>query len=510
MSWNAGYVTDVNYTYGYYGELNADRAVFALQSVGIKPPTIRNACELGFGQGLSIAIHSATQPHVQWWGTDFNPSQAAFAQEMVAQAGTSAKLYDQAFAEFCTRDDLPEFEFIALHGIWTWISDENRAVVVDFVRRKLAVGGILYISYNTLPGWAAAAPLRHLMKQHGDVMGSPSALVTQRIDGALDFMEQLFGVEPAYARNNALAVERFKGLKTQDRNYMAHEYMNRDWRPMYFAELAEWLEPAKLTYATSANLLDQQDSVNMLPTQNAFLTGVVDPGFKETVRDYITGNQFRRDLWMRGVRRMAALEQAEVLRSRRFIMIVPRADVHLKLTAAQGEVTLQEAVYKPLLDFMSDHQIKTFAQIEVAMQAAGLGLGQVASALAIMTGTGALAVVQDDKVIAKAKPAVDKLNGAIVSMARVRQDIPYLASPVTGGTIAANRLEQLLLLGRAKGGKTRADWAKFAWEVLKSQGQNLVREGNQLEGEEDNIAELVERAEALEKRLPILKALGIV
>jgi hypothetical protein len=510
MSWNAGYITDVNYTYGYYGELNTDRATFALHSAGIKAPTFRNACELGFGQGLSAAIHSATQPHVQWWGTDFNPSQAAFAQELIAKAGTSAKLYDQSFAEFCSRDDLPEFEFIGLHGIWTWVSDENRAIIVDFVRRKLAVGGVLYISYNTLPGWAAAAPLRQLMKQHGSIISSPSAVVTQRIDDALGFIERLFEVQPAYARNNALAVERFKGLKTQDRAYMVHEYMNHEWQPMYFAELAEWLEEAKLTYAAPIGLLDQQDSVNMLAAQNAFLADVTDPGFKETVRDYITGNQFRRDLWMRGMRRMTPLEQAEALRGHRFLLCVPRAEVELKLNAAQGEVTLQEAVYNPILDYLADHQIRKFTEIETAMQPKGLVFGQVASALGVLAGIGVIAVAADEKVVAKARPATEKLNSVFVNMSRTRQDVPYLASPVTGTGIGANRLEQLMLLGRAKGAKTPAEWANFAWSILESQGQSLVKEGQQLEGADANLAELNDRAIALEKRLPVLKALGVV
>jgi len=34
-----------------------------------------------------------------------------------------------ALAEFVARDDLPEFDVIALHGIWSWISAENRAVM---------------------------------------------------------------------------------------------------------------------------------------------------------------------------------------------------------------------------------------------------------------------------------------------------------------------------------------------------------------------------------------------
>jgi len=45
-------------------------------------------------------------------------------------------------------------------------------VIVDFIRQKLKVGGVLYISYNTLPGWAAFAPMRHLMTEHAEIIGA--------------------------------------------------------------------------------------------------------------------------------------------------------------------------------------------------------------------------------------------------------------------------------------------------------------------------------------------------
>ena len=51
--WTAGYVADIGYTYGYYAELNPLRARLALLHAGFACPTFENACELGFGQGLS-------------------------------------------------------------------------------------------------------------------------------------------------------------------------------------------------------------------------------------------------------------------------------------------------------------------------------------------------------------------------------------------------------------------------------------------------------------------------
>jgi hypothetical protein len=212
---------------------------------------VDTACELAFGQGVSTNLHAAASG-AQWFGTDFNPAQAGFAQELAAVTGAGARLVDESFAEFCTRADLPDFDFIGLHGIWSWISDENQAVIVDFVRRKLKVGGALYISYNTQPGWAAIGPLRDLLLQHSDVLSAPGQGIVSRFDAALAFVEKLMATNPAYARANPQVAQRLEKMKGQDRNYVVHEYFNRNWIPMSFAHAAERLAPAKLSYACSA------------------------------------------------------------------------------------------------------------------------------------------------------------------------------------------------------------------------------------------------------------------
>lgn len=160
--WTAGYVTDIGYTYGYYSELNPLHMKIALLNAGLDAQHVGVACEIGFGQGLSINIHAAASG-TDWWGTDFNPAQASFARQLAKASGNNAKIFDEAFADFCSRSDLPEFDTIGLHGIWSWISDANRRILVDFVRRKLRAGGVVYVSYNTLPGWAAFSPVRELM-----------------------------------------------------------------------------------------------------------------------------------------------------------------------------------------------------------------------------------------------------------------------------------------------------------------------------------------------------------
>src|ERR1700761_572213 len=178
--WTEGYVADMGYTYGYHPELNPVRVPLAFLHSGLAPPAVATACELGFGQGLSANLHAAASM-TQWYGTDFIPSQAALARELAAVSGAAASFFDESFAEFCARTDLPDFDFIGLHGVWSWISDANRAVIVDFLRRKLKVGGVAYLGYNVQPGHASTVPLREILCGHVERMGASGEPLGGRI-----------------------------------------------------------------------------------------------------------------------------------------------------------------------------------------------------------------------------------------------------------------------------------------------------------------------------------------
>lgn len=508
--WTAGYVADINYTHGYYPELNPLRARLALLNAGIAAPEIATACELGFGQGVSVAVHAAAS-ETHWSGTDFNPAQAGHAQSLTQAADVSADLGDAAFAAFCARADLPEFDYIGLHGIWTWISDENRAVITDFIARKLKVGGIVYVSYNTLPGWASGAPLRHLMTEIGAAMTSPAGGSTARVEGALGLVDKVLASNPAYLRANPGVKERFDRLKTQNRSYLAHEYFNRDWQPMYVADMARWLTPAKLSFAASCHLLDAIPAINLTLEQQTLLAEMPDPLLRETLRDYCVNQQFRRDLWVKGPRRLSPLDQSEALRALRLVLTVPRSSVKMTAQGGLGEANLSETVYPPILDLLSDHKPRSLADIEAGVRGAGINLAQVIQAAVILTGSGTTAIAQEPGVVARVKKRTDRLNAHLMQRARGSGDIAYLASPVTGGALTVTRFQQLFAGALKSGRKTPADWADLTLQILTAQGQKLVKDGKTLETEAENRAELLAQAEDFATTLlPVLRGLEVI
>lgn len=507
--WTAGYVADIGYTYGYYTELNPLRMKLAFLNNGLVFPNIGTACELGFGQGLSTNIHAAATI-TKWFGTDFNPAQASFAKELANASGAKVSLYDDAFADFASRNDLPDFDYIGLHGIWSWISDENRHTLVDFIRRKLKVGGVLYISYNTLPGWAGFAPMRHLMNEHAKILGSEGNGIVNRIDGAMEFAGNLLETNPAFSRANPLIADRLKTMKAYDRHYLAHEYFNRDWHPMHFSTMAEWLDGAKVQYACSAHYIDHIDSINLSAEQLTFLNEISNPMFRETVRDFMVNQQFRRDYWVKGARKISPLERAEQLRQIKVLLISHRSDITLKVTAALGEATMNETIYGIILDTLDDYTVKSLGEIETAVKSKGVVFSQILEAAMLLNAAGNLVLAQEEDEIATVQNQADSLNAYICKKARSSNEISYLASPVSGGGITVNRFQQLFLMSIAQGQNQPEEWAKFVWTTLSGQGQKLVKEGLTLETEEENLSELISQANTFaDKQLAILKALKI-
>ena len=510
-NWTSGYVTDLDYTYGYYSELNLLHCRMALLNAGFHCPRFEVACELGFGQGISVNMHAAATG-AQWHGTDFNPSQAGFAKEMAGAAGSGAQLHDEAFADFCSREELPDFDFIGLHGIWSWISNANREVIVEFIRRKLKVGGVLYISYNTLPGWASFMPMRHLMTRHAELVGVASKGIVSRIDGAVEFAQKLLEVKPAFARANPNITRGLEKIAGENRHYLAHEYFNKDWDPMHFATIAEWLAPAKLDFACSARYLDHFDTANLSVEQQEFLQQVPGLIMRQSVRDFMIDRKFRTDYWVKGGRRLLANERLEALRNQRVIMLTRRKNVSFKIKGGQGEVTMREEIYQPVLDVLEGHQPLTIQEVFERARAkdGDLSFGKALDAMMVLAGRGYLHPAHSNSQQAEVKKQTALLNEYLLNKARDGMQLRCLVSPVTGGGVHLGRVQQLFLYVRKQGASSTSQMVKATWQLLSSQGQRVIKDKQPLETEAENIEELTRLAQQYaDEQAPILRAARI-
>lgn len=511
--WTSGYVAEVDYPHGYYREMSPALLSLAVlnRNISVSHSRAPRYLELGFGQGLSLNIHAAASPG-EFWGTDFNPVHVTNAQDMAEASGAAPRIFDLSFAELAAREDLPEFDMIVAHGVWTWISDENRATIVDIVRRKLAAGGIFYISYNCTPGWSPVMPVRHLMQLHAALAGSEDEGLTRKVGAAIEFTQRVADAGATYFRVNPGIATWLKKIEQQNPHYLAHEYFTQDWQPMPFSQVAEWLSEAKLSFCASADLLNHVEEINLTPQWQELLSGIGHAVLRESVRDYLVAQQFRKDIFIKGGRTMLPLEQFERFGAQGFMLTTPAQDVPMQLKSPRGPVNLPERLCGPVIAALSGNGYapKTVAELIAHPACRSLRAGHLIQALVVLTGAGHVHPAQGAEAVKTARPRCEALNAYLCQRARHAGDVTHLASPVTGLGIAVPRMAQLFLLACKQGRTEPRALAAFVWEIMEAQGQRIVKDSRTLGSAEENLTELTARAQAFaDKLLPILKALGI-
>lgn len=507
--WSDGYITDIEYTYGFYRELTPNYLAFAMAEANAQPIAFNaplQYCELGCGQGLSTNLLAAANPHITFYANDFNPKHIVEAQSLARAAGLSnAHFYDHPFAEFAAEKSLPEqFDIISLHGIYAWISPENRKHIVDFIRLKLRPGGIVYVSYNSLPGWSSALPLRQLMLDHSRTV---SGTVTQKVDSVLNFVDRVVASQSAYFAATPTLKLRVDKMRSLNKQYIAHEYFNEFSTPFYFEEVAAELNDAKLRFVGSAHLIDRLDWINLRPEQLAILNEVTDQTRRESLRDFMTNQQFRRDIYARGTVSMVETQVREMLLETRFVLSIPEAEVSYKIQGALGEGNLLEDVYRPIVTSLAGAP-KTVRQMLTESPAIGaLGWAKLRQALAVLIGNGHVQPCLPAKDEQKRAQSTRSFNLAIMRRSEIHGDIVHLASPVTGGGVHVDRISQLFLLVKHL---KHPDPVRGVWDILQLQGQALMKDGQAIEGTEANLEHLRTTYDGFQTtKLPAYARLGI-
>lgn len=508
MSWTEGYISEINYTCGYYAELNPTRAKLAFVNAGIDFPKVNNACELGYGLGLSINIHAATT-NTNWYGNDFNASQALFAQNLATASKNNAVLTDESFYDFCKRSDLPEFDFIGMHGIWSWISNDNRKIILEFIKTKLKVGGVLYISYNTKPGWSYIEPLRKLMTYFYEEMTPKSESVTKRIDASLEFCDNFLKTSPSFIKYFPAIIQKFESIKKQDRKYLAHEYFNKDWHPMYFSEVASQLAEAKMDYVCSANFLDDIVGINVNKNQTEFLEKYENNDFKSELKDYISNQSFRKDYWVKGKKILDVKNLKKIKEKTKFVLTTDAKNFSYEIKTSSGTSSLNKNYYESVLREISDYSIFDIEELVAKLEGKDikLSLAIVWQCVYVLCGLGYVSPVSEknEKIL-----NTQDLNYKLLELSLSNNEINHIASELTAGGVNVDKINKIFILGALKNHDTHEKLANYAYEELKSRGQGVKINDEILTDPKFVISELINLAiKFKQENEPLYKKLGL-
>ncbi|TAD88693.1 MAG: methyltransferase domain-containing protein [Alphaproteobacteria bacterium] len=508
QAWSRGYVTDIPYTTGFYRELAPGHLHFAALANGTLPMAYGRRiryCELGCGYGFTTLALAAANPSSEFWGFDFNPSHIATAQAMAEAAGlANVRFSDLSFEQAVAggSGDIPKFDVITAHGIYSWVAPPVREAVHQFLDRFLDVGGLALITYNALPGWGPMAPMQWLINQHAARHPGRS---DQQVAHALAFADGLREAGAVYLTGNPSLATRIATARSLDAAYQAHEYLNQSWAPRFAADVMADLAEARLTFVASATLVENIDGFSVPPGMLPQIRAAQDPAWRETLRDFASAKNFRRDIYARGVQAASSHEVSTALADMRLLAMVPEARFTTKFASTIGEVNGNPEVYGALYrrlvarpaslrELLSEIQIPQAAALEAVVML--VHSGQVHPMTPLNENT---------------KPA-KAFNQMLLKRMLAGRTIEYFANPAIGSAEQMSLVDQLYLAALQDDPKVQIpSAAKFGWSVLQRIGQRLKKHGVVISDETESLAELTRSMqEFVAARLPRLKANGVI
>lgn len=498
--WTEGYHTGMQYSAGYYRELCPQHLRFCLLIRGIEPPPAAGVryCELAMGLGCSANIHAAANDG-DFTGMDFQPGYAALAAQLAREGGSGLRVTDESLAEFSARSHAP-YDYLCLHGGWSWFSRTNREHVVKLARQALRPGGILYLSYYCWPGWSPGAPLRELFKLFDDFYGCPGLPPDERIRNAVALTAALLQRKPLFLNVSKWIEERFAGLKNEDPAYLAHEFFNASWHVAWFRDVAEQLAEAKLDFGASARIRDNLDDFGLTPDAAEFIRNLSHPVVREQVWDFFCNTQFRTDIFVKGARRLSAMRRRELLLNERFVLAVLPQEVHYSLECGMGIFALEEKVHGHIVELLAADQFrpKSLQELKDRIESR-ISWEQLAGAVARLAAKGYVQPCGPEPDRARVRRC-HRLNSIIFGRENIFPFPNAAASPITGGSLKLLDGEGLLL---ARTHKDDDDCSGYAQDNVP------IRHDSPLHNEAPPCAS-VTQCTGNEARMALLRAHGLL
>ena len=346
-SWSRGYPVDESYpaSWHYFQSPAWLRAICAVSGVAweVDASTPLSICEVGCGIGYTANLLAAAQPQSQVVGLDYNPAHIAEARSLARAAGLGNTQFlevDLADLDDASLAALPEFDLIMAHGVWSWVGDPVRKGVLRLIQRRLKPGGLVLMTYNCLPGAAGSLGLARLVRPF--LASDPDS--TRALGRAGDLVRRIFAAEPSHLGRSGWS-RLLTGEQTGARSgYLRHEFQTEHWRPEFFADVAEAMQSVRCDYVGSATIDENFPAMSLTPAQLAIWEEVGDPATRELIFDLCVQRAFRRDVYVRGLRRIDRVAATRALQ----IASVDRSDAPLVLHTQAGEAKLPEEMIRQI------------------------------------------------------------------------------------------------------------------------------------------------------------------
>lgn len=441
------YLTDVAYVRQFCSELNPAmlRATAAL--AGCPPPAGDDFdyCELGSAHGDTIATLAAAYPRSRFVGVDLNPEHVGAARSLASRGALENVRFLERDFDDLTSDELPKLDYLCAHGLLTWIAPEKRASLFARAAAWLKPGGLLYVSYNTLPGWAAVEPLRRFMLDaSANIEGGTPARVRHALAAAkllCDANAEYFVASPA--GKDILAKMLELGVP-----YTAHEFFNAHWHPMYFADVSAEALQYDLRFVGQLPLHQNYGDLTIPPALREAARSVSDRRAWEHLKAFATNEFFRRDVYVNGAVAHAEDAKHAYLETTTFGTLAPAAEIKREIALPNRTLAFTGPVFDSVIATLAARS-STVRELAATPSLAPFGVEALRKAvLELLMGNDVIPVSSSPET-----PAVTgsryhvplAFNRAILAQPLSPNHPIVLASPFAGTGVGISMLHAVLL-----------------------------------------------------------------
>lgn len=256
------------------------------------PETCR-VLELGCASGGNIIPLAARFPNAEIVGVDLSRVQIENGQATVDANGGLKNLSLRHGSIADIDESWGKFDYVICHGVFSWVPPEVQDAILRVASENLTENGIVYISYNTYPGWKAREVIRDAMLLRSAKEQDPGRRLALA-KGIVDFLND------HVAEGSLLKAAMKDGagiVNKHDPTYLAHEFLEPYNAPMYFQQFVEKAGEHDLAYLG--------DAIHQIMFLQNYPQGIQQPlqdevqgdhELMEQYLDYVVGRTFRQSL----------------------------------------------------------------------------------------------------------------------------------------------------------------------------------------------------------------------
>ena len=261
---------------------------------GLDPPPLATArvLELGCARGANLVPMAWSMPGAEFVGVDLSQRQIEEARALASATGTS----NTTFHAMDLRDldeGFGQFDYIIGHGLYSWVPPDVQEAVLEVCARRLSPHGIVYLSYNTFPGWHISLMFREMALYRIWSISDPAERARE-VRGFMRFLAD--STKSDGSLWSVLLSEQASYVEQAKDWYLLHDDLEGENNPVYFSEMVERVARHGLQYVTEERwgTSDEILSPEVWKILDRFATNRIE---REQYLDFLRNGRFRRSLF---------------------------------------------------------------------------------------------------------------------------------------------------------------------------------------------------------------------